>query len=648
MLKKVCLISFFLISNLVFFGQNDSLTQIKIKKVNSLIAKSSFDDIELGIGYLKKAKNIINHSRIDLLTKDTLLCKVDYNLAMFYYHSKQEDSTILFCKSAIKSSKKLNYIERQNVLNTLLVGIYNSLSKFDSSYIYLKKSEILFEIDSVLKKSTNYMYHLSARADLFLQIGDYDKALQEEFKILELSKEIKPPNISSVYGGIGQIYLLINDYDNALIFYKRSLLDTTNTLTYNVTNFNENLGYIYALNNELDSSLFHYKQAFKNNFDKNLGKKAFNQLLLRTLVDLYLNSSEEDNIKNPNALLGKLTKYIIDSISKPRNFKEQKYKIYNSSVKDNNIRLFISLIDVNYLPEGFNAKSDYYYCLAKIDTSYQNKISYANIALSHIGMVSFFNKRVIYNFLYDLYKKNGDKEKAFQALEKVNSLQNSIEKKDKTLAVQKIFIEDILNKKNKEIISNEIDFKKKHKLKKQTIFGLVLLLFILLILFVLLYMRHKKKKNEYLLSEKGSVELDKANKTIRKDLVKASLEFEKDKRFIEQTKKQLKEIKKASSNNQNINELYVNVNLYVNQKNPQLEEKIKLISDSFFDELDKVGKLTKTEKKVSGLLTLDLSSKEIANLLNLSERSVETYRSNIRKKLNISKNKSLGVFFKSL
>lgn len=58
--------------------------------------------------------------------------------------------------------------------------------------------------------------------------------------------------------------------------------------------------------------------------------------------------------------------------------------------------------------------------------------------------------------------------------------------------------------------------------------------------------------------------------------------------------------------------------------------------------------LTPTERKVCALIRIDLSSKEIARLLNTEPRSIEKYRQRIRKKLGLSASDSLSTFISSL
>jgi DNA-binding NarL/FixJ family response regulator len=58
--------------------------------------------------------------------------------------------------------------------------------------------------------------------------------------------------------------------------------------------------------------------------------------------------------------------------------------------------------------------------------------------------------------------------------------------------------------------------------------------------------------------------------------------------------------------------------------------------------------LTNLEKRLAGLLRLNLSTKEISTLLNISPKSVEVARYRLKKKMRIEKDKSLNNFITNL
>ena len=65
----------------------------------------------------------------------------------------------------------------------------------------------------------------------------------------------------------------------------------------------------------------------------------------------------------------------------------------------------------------------------------------------------------------------------------------------------------------------------------------------------------------------------------------------------------------------------------------------------FKENLNKVSKhLTANELKLSAFLKLNLSSKEIASLLNIAPESVDKARYRLRKKLNLSNDDDLSLF----
>jgi DNA-binding CsgD family transcriptional regulator len=58
--------------------------------------------------------------------------------------------------------------------------------------------------------------------------------------------------------------------------------------------------------------------------------------------------------------------------------------------------------------------------------------------------------------------------------------------------------------------------------------------------------------------------------------------------------------------------------------------------------------LSEAERKVCSLIRINLSTKEIGTVMNVSPRTVETYRFRIRNKLGLARNNNLGTFLASL
>ena len=84
-------------------------------------------------------------------------------------------------------------------------------------------------------------------------------------------------------------------------------------------------------------------------------------------------------------------------------------------------------------------------------------------------------------------------------------------------------------------------------------------------------------------------------------------------------------------------------------KDPKFKVLFEKNFDIVYDEyLTRLGntfpELTVSDKKLCAYLKMDLSSKEIAPLMNLTYRSVEMTRYRLRKKLNLSREQNLIEF----
>jgi len=81
----------------------------------------------------------------------------------------------------------------------------------------------------------------------------------------------------------------------------------------------------------------------------------------------------------------------------------------------------------------------------------------------------------------------------------------------------------------------------------------------------------------------------------------------------------------------------------------KFEENFNLVYDNFMTKLlAQFPDLNKNDRKLCAYLRLGLSSKEIASLLNISLRSVETFRYRLRKKLGLEQGESMTDFFQHL
>lgn len=155
-----------------------------------------------------------------------------------------------------------------------------------------------------------------------------------------------------------------------------------------------------------------------------------------------------------------------------------------------------------------------------------------------------------------------------------------------------------------------------------------------------------QKELEKLRNEKLKAELQ-----IRdKELASATMHLLNKNGFIDQTKNQLAAIIKKSKNPEVQNELQkvinsINKNTEKDNDWEQFEIHFDQVHGDFMQRFKKeFNNLSPQEIKLSAYLRMNLSTKEIAYLMNISTRGVEISRYRLRKKLNLNRSENLQEF----
>ncbi len=152
-------------------------------------------------------------------------------------------------------------------------------------------------------------------------------------------------------------------------------------------------------------------------------------------------------------------------------------------------------------------------------------------------------------------------------------------------------------------------------------------------------------KNEKLQNEMVHRDMELANQTMgiiqkNKFLVKVKDELQRMQKSTDDEK--LK--KKLTSLNRNINKEIDN-----KQQNQIFETYFDEVHSEFFERLkEKYPDISPREMRLCAFIRMNLTSKEIAMLLNISDRGVEISRYRLRKKLDISRETNLSVFLSNI
>lgn len=202
---------------------------------------------------------------------------------------------------------------------------------------------------------------------------------------------------------------------------------------------------------------------------------------------------------------------------------------------------------------------------------------------------------------------------------------------------------------------------------------LVLVIILLIVFFMLqkkrLLAQHKQesKDHEFQIKElekqlnkllqQNSVankELESEIKYKKKEMMTLALNIIQKNKFIQDLQNKIVKLTSTATSVSTINNLQklslvIKEHLYIDKDRKTFQLYIEELHQDFFLQLEnEYPGLTTNEKRLCALLRLDLSSKEIASVLNISPKSVEMNRYRLRKKMKISGSENLSEIIRGI
>lgn len=140
----------------------------------------------------------------------------------------------------------------------------------------------------------------------------------------------------------------------------------------------------------------------------------------------------------------------------------------------------------------------------------------------------------------------------------------------------------------------------------------------------------------------------------RQELINMALNMNEQRLFLEQLEKEIKKIKRIKdpdSLHQELDKLRETISFHKSFSNEMsgFYSEVETLHKHFLSKLsEKYPELTEQEKRLTTLLRLGFSSKEIANLININPKSVEVSRYRLRKSLGVQRGDNLIQFIKNI
>lgn len=596
----------------VFNGLEDEISKIKIaqKLFQELKHKNqneSFKYTYLGLELSKKNKYKLGEG------------VAYHDLAYYYRFLPNIDSSRYYFK------KSYQVLEKHKHIKELCDAIdnYATLECLQGNYQEAINISNKGYIHAINMQSSHYiLMSLSRKTTTYMDNGNFEAAAEENLLALKVLDTIDPEDKYGKAVTLGlnaRIEMLRGNYQSTLDPLKKSLalFASLNDSSRLAVTYME-IGNAYWYLDNLDMALKNYNESLS--FSKKIGRDDFISMNLANMASIY--SLKGDYIKALEIIKGSIE------------VEKKIGSLINLTISYN------SLANVYYDLENYNEAIKNYSLAIKLADS---------INASDVIRDGYYGRS-------EAYKKTSNYKAALYDLNKYTKIQDSLFSLESAKQIDELKTIYETEKKEAEISLQEQEIKAlntKAKNDKLTITLYAIGMFSFLTIAGLIYFsfRQRIKKNK-IEREKQEAILKQEIEFKKKELASQTLHLVQKNTFIQELKENLEKIKKSP-------ELFKVEfrRLVMLLKKESAEDKDWEVFKSYFSEVhnnfDKKLKgiysdVSEKEMRLASFLRMNLSTKEIASMLNVLPESVLKSKYRLKKKLNLDKETDLNQFLSDL
>jgi tetratricopeptide (TPR) repeat protein len=564
-----------------------------------------------------------------------LLGKAYYHKGSCYLNNGKSQEAISYYEMAKGKFDDSDTFYLGKALNGIGLA-YADLSRFEEAKGYYQQSFNFFKKQNNIENQAVAIQNIGV---IEYQQGNIKEALDKYLQVDSIFRQL--PNVAKGRIAINLtnlaiVYNVLKEHKKARSIYKQAIenFEAINDLV-GMAQVYVNLGVSY-FDSDIDSSFYYHSKS----------------------LEISESFGHEIGIANGLTYVGDIYREKGDFEKAVSNYNKATELLRTNQFTFGLINTLISLADVYKRTE-----------------KYDLAIKSVNEAIdSTVSTGTLDHQQRAYTQLYEIYKKKKDYEKALNTSIIVQSLKDSIVNTEKYEAIKSIEAKFESHKKQNQIDQLTIE---KELISLRYTAGIVFVILLLAVVLIVLNRRLIIRKRNLALIEAqkqiaeqnlilAQIELEKSN--TNKKL--AEIELENERLKNEKTEAELELRKKLLLNYalriSNKNEFLLNIKEKLKDKNIPDTDRLKqvstlinrnLIAETELKELDTImesvgaefflklakysAEFNETEKKICVFLSLDMSSKDISSILAISPKTIDNYRSSIRKKLGIEADENL-------
>lgn len=499
-----------------------------------------------------------------------------------------------------------------------IASIFENQSEYDSALYYLAIAEDFFAQDDALLVERGSAFMMKGNINCFK--GNFDEALPYFIKARDLFESANDlVRKADAITELGNANAKLKNYELSIDYMKEASLiyESENDPYYNSKVLNY-IGYYLIQLDQKDSAVSYLNKSLK------LSKEVKHHFIAgNALRDLA-------SIDIGNKL-----------------FDEAREKIEESNT-------FFSINDdkhsiaVNYSLKGdLEVKNNE---LASAEKAYNTGLRIAQ----EIGATSIIQS--VHKGLKSVFELQGKYKSAFQHFENYSMIKDSLSSSDQLKNMQNLLVKYETEKKEKELILVKAENDKREANIKLLIMGLISLFIAGTSIIYSIIQKRKKEKALLIkqnLEEKQQRELvEKELEFKQKELVAKALQLAKKNEFLQKLETEIGSLKSTVDNKINTTtdkiSRMIQYDNHDDQEWNQFSKEFSSLHQEYLQRLNEAyGSFTTSEIRLISLMKMNLSTKDIANVLRVSADGIKKARYRLRKKINLDSAVNLQSHFLS-
>jgi tetratricopeptide (TPR) repeat protein/DNA-binding CsgD family transcriptional regulator len=645
------------------------LTQTKNIYVNYFLKQVTFVKCTKLL-FLKFSLFIVLCCAYNSVKSDTLLVNRYLSLA-WKYKRNNTDSTFYFSKLARQEALKISFKKGVALSYKMEASAWYNKGDYKKAitlgHLALKN---LKEINATLNDmaSTNNLIGLA-----HMSKGDYEDAEIFFLKAGELYKSIDDVlgEVSTIHN-LGVVNFYLGNYKNAMEYYSKALkmCEKDNDMQTEA-DIIINIGILLNQEKQYTKAIEYYRKAFQKQYVLK-DRRGMGQTLSSIGTCYFSQGNIDSSLYYHNASLdtfkrGKMDSGIAQSLNNIGDILliQKKY--------NNALTYYQEALDIRLKSDERYGLAISYNNLAKV-YSEQNQWSIAQINFMKAQRLSEeINSPYLLSEVFQaralMYERKGDFKNAYRDINNFHLLRDSLYDNEKSKAISELQQRYNSEKAENELLAKTNQIQLLEKEEKSTRYLYYTIVIVLLSLLFAAWQFYRTKKialeNKLLQSERDRLfheseavrtqanlerevtEKQKISKELdlkKQDLIQMALYISQQNDFLENLNKNIS-VSKAKNHSTLALEKELEQKISLDKQREMFKLNINLINEEFYNRLQfKFPRLTDGEKKLCAMLRLNLSSKEIASIQNITSKSVDMSRYRLRKKLDVPVDIELSDF----